>query len=90
MIIDRKAYSGVCSCGKKHETAIRDVRIASGLVHHVGEILKENGFDFELNFIGTGEMENHLKMLAEKKGLSDCVHFSGSMKPENVRTIEIK
>lgn len=53
---------------------------------NAAEILKENGFYFELNFIGTGEMENHLKMLAEKKGLSDCVYFSGSMKPENVRT----
>lgn len=49
------------------------------------EILKKSGFDFELNFIGTGEMENHLKMLADKKGLSDCVGFSGSMKPEKVR-----
>jgi len=33
-----------CSCGRPHTTAIRDVRIASGLVHHTGEILKENGF----------------------------------------------
>lgn len=33
-----------CHCGKKHETAIKDVRIASGLVHSVGKILKENGF----------------------------------------------
>lgn len=50
------------------------------------EILKENGFDFELNFIGTGEMEQQLKTLVEKKGLSGCVCFSGSMKPENVRS----
>ena len=33
-----------CPCGRKHETAVKDVRIASGLVHRVGEILKENGF----------------------------------------------
>ena len=33
-----------CPCGRPHTTAIRDVRIASGLVHHVGDILKENGF----------------------------------------------
>lgn len=33
-----------CTCGKKHETAIKDVRIGSGLVKNVGEILKENGF----------------------------------------------
>lgn len=33
-----------CSCGRKHETAIQDVQIASGLVNNVGEILKKNGF----------------------------------------------
>ena len=36
--------AGNCSCGVKHETAIRDVQIGSGLVHQVGEILKKNGF----------------------------------------------
>ena len=34
-----------CPCGKKHETAIRDVQIESGLVHRVGEILRANGFE---------------------------------------------
>lgn len=33
-----------CPCGQKHETAVRDVRIGSGLVHEVGSILKENDF----------------------------------------------
>ena len=33
-----------CPCGQKHECAINDVRIASGLVHEVGNILKENNF----------------------------------------------
>ena len=33
-----------CSCGKKHETAIKDVYIASGAVNKVGEILKKNDF----------------------------------------------
>ena len=33
-----------CPCGRVHETAVRDVRIGSGLVNHVGEILRENGF----------------------------------------------
>ncbi|MBR5586881.1 MAG: iron-containing alcohol dehydrogenase [Clostridia bacterium] len=37
-----------CSCGKVHYTAIRDIRIASGLVHSVGEILKENNFSKNL------------------------------------------
>ncbi len=33
-----------CPCGQKHETTIKDVKIASGLVHEVGKILKENKF----------------------------------------------
>lgn len=33
-----------CSCGKEHYTAIRDINIASGLVHSVGEILRKNNF----------------------------------------------
>ncbi len=37
-----------CPCGKHHETTIRDVRIGSGLVHAVGDILSENGFSHEL------------------------------------------
>ncbi len=35
---------GDCVCGQYHETAIRDIRIGSGLVNEVGEILKQNGF----------------------------------------------
>lgn len=33
-----------CSCGRTHTIADVDIRIASGLVHRVGEILTENGF----------------------------------------------
>ena len=39
-----RSFQENCSCGVKHETAIQDVQIGSGLVHHVGEILKKNGF----------------------------------------------
>ena len=38
-------FKSNCPCGKKHETAIRDVRIESGLVHRVGDILRSNGFE---------------------------------------------
>lgn len=33
-----------CSCGRIHETTVKDIRIGSGLVNNVGNILKENGF----------------------------------------------
>ena len=42
------ALSGNCSCGLYHETAIRDIQIASGLVHKVGDILRENQFPSKL------------------------------------------
>lgn len=47
-----------CDCGRKHETAVKDVRIASGLVHEVGKILQENGF------------ANNLLVVADKNTLA--------------------
>lgn len=40
-----------CPCGIKHETAIKDIRIGSGLVNEVGEILKANAFSKKLLFV---------------------------------------
>jgi len=37
-------FRAECTCGRQHTTTIEDVRIASGLVHQVGDILKENHF----------------------------------------------
>lgn len=39
---------GDCPCGRKHETTVRDIRIGSGLVSSVGDILGENGFSKNL------------------------------------------
>ena len=47
--------------------------------------LKQNGYSFTLNLIGTGEMEGQLRQMIDERGLSDCVHLLGSMKPEEVR-----
>lgn len=41
-------FKAPCACGFDHHTAVRDVRIGSGLVHQVGGILKENGFTKKL------------------------------------------
>ncbi|MDV4150279.1 iron-containing alcohol dehydrogenase [Clostridium sp. AL.422] len=38
------SLKGKCSCGLHHETTIKDIRIGSGLVQEVGNILKENSF----------------------------------------------
>lgn len=47
--------------------------------------LKTEGYDFELDFIGSGEKENELKGMAADMGLQDCVRFLGTMNPERVR-----
>ena len=37
-----------CTCGMEHRCDIKDIRIGSGLVHQVGQILRENGFPQKL------------------------------------------
>ncbi len=51
----------------------------------VAKRLKEDGYSFVLNMIGTGTMQQELKDAAAQMGLDDCVHFLGSMSPEQVR-----
>ena len=41
-------FKADCDCGRKHETTISDIRIGSGLVSEVGEILQANGFSENL------------------------------------------
>lgn len=47
--------------------------------------LKDAGYDFELDIIGTGVMEEQLHELVRQYDLADCVHFLGSMSPAQVR-----
>ena len=51
----------------------------------VARMLKEDGYDFHLNMVGTGAMEAELKKLVNDLDLNDVVHFHGSMSPERVR-----
>ncbi len=51
----------------------------------VAERLKTAGYDFHINIIGTGEMEEELHRLYRDKGLCENVIFLGSMPPEKVR-----
>lgn len=51
----------------------------------VARKLKESGYDFHLNMVGTGVMEAELKQLVADYALDDVVHFLGSMPPEQVR-----
>lgn len=52
---------------------------------HVSKRLKEAGYDFHMDIVGTGEMEAELKSMADIMGLGECVTFPGSMPPDKVR-----
>lgn len=55
------------------------------LAIEIADTLRNNGYHFKLNMIGTGEMETYLKNRTAEMGLDNCVHFLGSMPPEQVR-----
>jgi glycosyltransferase involved in cell wall biosynthesis len=51
----------------------------------VAHWLKEEGYDFNLNIIGTGPMEESLQKQIADCELSEKVHLLGTMTPEQVR-----
>lgn len=51
----------------------------------VAEHLKGQRLSFDINIIGGGELEEELKHIVALKGLSDNIHFLGSMSPTEVR-----
>lgn len=51
----------------------------------VARCLKERGYSFEINMIGSGEMEKQLRAMLTEFDLNDCVHLLGAMKPNEVR-----
>ena len=51
----------------------------------VADRLKRDGYEFELNIIGTGSMEEPLRKIIYEKELQNYVRLCGSKSPENVR-----
>lgn len=51
----------------------------------VANLLNKAGYKFNLNIIGTGEMECTLKNLIKEYNLENCVHMLGSMSSDKVR-----
>ena len=51
----------------------------------IAEKLKKENYDFSLNIIGTGNMEEEIKGLIKSCDLEKYVKFLGSMPPEKVR-----
>ncbi len=51
----------------------------------VARRLKQDGYDFRLDMIGNGELEETVRQLIDRYDLSDRVHLLGAMPPEQVR-----
>jgi glycosyltransferase involved in cell wall biosynthesis len=51
----------------------------------VAERLRHDGYSFDMQIIGNGEMEEQLQQMIHTKQLDDCVHMLGAMSPEAVR-----
>lgn len=78
-LLSRKKRNTLMWCGRFIDWKHPDDAIK------LAQKLKAHGYDFELNLVGAGVMEQELHLLAESAGLLDCVHFLGSMPPEQVR-----
>ncbi len=52
---------------------------------YLAERLQQNGYSFDMNIIGNGEMEAQLQQMIQDKHLGDCVHMLGAMSPDEVR-----
>ena len=79
-LIDRKAKATILWCGRfldwKHPDDVIEV----------ARRLKDAGYRFEIEMIGTGGMEQQLRQQALEAGLlNENVQFLGSMSPEDVR-----
>lgn len=56
------------------------------LAIEVADMLSQQGYKYEMNIIGTGDLEESLKNEVIQKNLTNSVHFLGSMKPTEVRS----
>ncbi len=51
----------------------------------LAEQLRADGYEFELNIIGSGDLEQQLRDMISEKQLGERIHMLGAMKPEEVR-----
>lgn len=79
-LIDHKEKTTILWCGRFLDWKHPDDTIEAA------RRLRDAGYRFQLELIGTGEMEQQLRQQASEAGLMDSyVRFCGSMPPENVR-----
>lgn len=51
----------------------------------IAKKLKNDGYYFQLNMIGNGDLKEEIQALIIQNNLEDCVHLLGVMKPNQVR-----
>lgn len=51
----------------------------------IASLLKHSGYDFHINMIGNGEMEEDIRKMIAEYQLEDCISMLGTMKPSEVR-----
>lgn len=79
-LVSKKEFDTLLWCGRFIDWKHPDDAI------QIARKLKEEGYKFRLNMIGTGVMESELKQLVKEFSLDDVVTFCGSMSPEQVRS----
>ncbi len=78
-LIDKKTPASILWAGRHIDLKHPELAI------EVAKKLKDDGYTFVLNIIGTGVLENVIRNSIESNNLGDCVKMLGSMKPEQVR-----
>lgn len=78
-IIDEKENKSLLWCARLIDWKHPEIPVL------LAEKLKKNGYQFSLNIIGGGEMEDEIKELINKKNLNDCINMIGVLKQDKVR-----
>ena len=55
------------------------------LLVRAASAMKDKGYDFELEFVGDGEEEKHIREMVKECGMEDRTAFMGYMSPEDTR-----
>jgi glycosyltransferase involved in cell wall biosynthesis len=78
-IIREKSENSVLWCGR-----FIDWKHPDDAVEAVNNLIKK-GYNLQVKFIGTGDMEDSLKARVKELGIENYINFLGSMSPDKVR-----
>ncbi len=89
-----ESFKRPCPCGKVHETAVKDIRIGSGLVSRIGEILEENDFPEDLLLVAdkntlnaANKIEDSLSSFKVEKKIYDNIRVADMKHVEELEAI---